>query len=101
MPLDVFLPQQHQRHALTPQFVVDQSVVGQDKGAQCGGAVYQPGVELGLVHGLDVLPVKASSIGQSGVLGDYAFGEAQSRCYSFMGEFAHVFKTQNVLDIAH
>ena len=24
-----------------------------------------------------------------------AFGDAQSRCYSLMGEFAHIFKTQH------
>ena len=55
----------------------------------------QPLVELGLVHGLALLPGKARGIGQACVLGDNGFGDAQSRCYSLMGEFAHVFKTQH------
>jgi hypothetical protein len=58
-------------------------------------------VELDLVHGLDLLPGKARGIGQTSVLGDNAFGDAKSACCSLMGEFAHVFKTQPVLDVAH
>lgn len=52
-------------------------------------------MQLGLVDGLALLRGKASGIGQACVLGDDAFGDAQSRCYSLMGEFAHVFKTQH------
>jgi hypothetical protein len=54
-------------------------------------------VDVGLVHGPDLLRGKASGIGQTSVLDDDAYRYAKCHCYSFMGEFAHVFTTQWVL----
>ena len=57
-----------------------------------GRNIDQSIVQLGLVHERDLLPDKARGIGQASVLGDDAFGDAQSHCYSLMGEFAYVFE---------
>lgn len=100
--LNVFLPQQHQRHTLATQLLVDESVIGQHKGSTLrGNTADQPRVQLGLVHGLNLFPAQARGTGQACVLGDDALGDAQGDGYSFMGEIACVFEAQNVFDIAH
>ena len=99
--LNVLLPQQHQRHALATQLLVDEPVIGQDKAALRGNTADQPLMQLRLVHGLNLFPAQARGTGQARVLGDDALGDAQGDGYSFIGEIAYVFETQNVLDIAH
>ena len=97
----VFFPKQHQRHALAAQFLVDEAVVGQHIGTRWRRTVDEAVMQLGLVHRLNLLPAQACNMGQPSIFGDNAFGDAQCNGYPFVGEFAHVFETQHVLDIAH
>ncbi|CAM3732644.1 hypothetical protein ROSA5918_05155 [Roseateles saccharophilus] len=73
----VFLPQQHQRHALAVELAVDAGPVRNDDGKGSTGARLQSRRELLLAPILDGVPVQARGGGQADVLGDDALGDLQ------------------------
>ena len=98
---DVLLPQQHQRHAFAPEFLVQASEVGPHKGAGSLGCARQAAVQCGLVEQLNLAPVQLCCTGQGDVLGNDAFGDAQGCGDALVREMGFEFETQDVLDFAH
>jgi hypothetical protein len=97
----VFLQQQHQRHALAAQLLVDASIVGLHKAADSLGRAQQAVVQSGVIKGLDLRPIQASRRGQGEVLGDDALGDVQCGGGLLVGEPGFKFETQNVPYLAH
>jgi hypothetical protein len=71
----VFLPQQHEGHALAAKLVVNASVVGLGVGVARARRRQQAPLQRGLIHGRYGLPIEPRGDGQAHVLGDNAFGE--------------------------
>ena len=92
----VFLPQQHERDALAAQLLVDTSVVGLRVGVAGAGRGQQAALQRGFVQGRNGLPVQSSSNGQAHVLGDNAFGDAQSTGDLLVRLSSLEFQTQGV-----
>lgn len=97
----VLLPQQHQRHALAAQLLVDAAVVGLHKAAGSLGCAQQAVMQGGVIKGLDLWPIQAGGTGQGEVLGDDAFGNIQGSAGLLVGEPGFKFETQNVPYLAH
>ena len=100
--LDVFLPQQAQRHALAAHLVVHLAIVG---GHVMAGAVsaacQQPALQRGLAERGHHRPVQSAGSRQRAVLGDHALGKAQRCGNALVRELSLKLQTKNVLDLAH
>jgi len=99
--LAVFLPQQHQRHALAAQLLMHLGEVRGDKTAGTHNHTQQAVMQFGFAHGLDLGPVQALVTGKFDVLGDNAFGEAQRGSNVPLGMVKFEFETQHVFDLTH
>ena len=99
--LGVLLPQQHERHALAAQFFVNLGVVGVHEVLRPWWRCQQAMLQSGLVQGLDGVPIQTCDRGQTDVLGNHAFGDAQGGGDTLVREPSIEFETQNVLDLAH
>jgi hypothetical protein len=97
----VFLPQQHQRHALAAQFDVHAGEVGQGDAGLDLAASEQPALERGLVEFGRCLPVQPGGTGQAELLGDHALGAAQAARDGLVRERAVVLESEDVLDHAY
>jgi hypothetical protein len=73
----VFLPQQHQRHALAAQLLVEATIVRLDMITRLLGRHQQSPLKRDLVSILHRRPVQARCRGEPHILGDDAFGDAQ------------------------
>lgn len=101
MLADVLVPQQHERHAFAPEFLVQASEVGPHKSAGSLGCARQTAVQGRLVEQLNLAPVQLCRTGQCDVFGNDAFGDVQGCGNALMRQMGFEFETQDVLDFAH
>jgi hypothetical protein len=97
----VFLPQQHQRHALAAQLLVQTTIVWLNMITWLLRRDQQSPLERNLVSILHRRPVQARHRSESHVLGDNSFGDTQRSGNLLVRKFGVQFQTQYVFYLTH
>jgi len=72
----IFLPQQHERHALARELPVDCRVVGNDRFVDLAEVGKQAPLKRRLIERFDIGPAQAGGFGGNSVLAHHALGNA-------------------------
>lgn len=97
----VFVPQQHEGHALASQLLVDAPVVGPSVGVAGSGRRQQAALQGGFVHASNGRTIQASGYRQAHIFGDHAFGDTKGKGDLLVGQATVEFETQGVFEFAH
>ena len=90
----VLFPQQHERHALAAQFLVNTTEVGLSVVAGAiGSAAHQVALQRRLAQAFNRWPVQPCGSSQAGVLGHDTFGDAQGGGDAFVRKPCLEFET--------
>jgi len=97
----VLLPQQHERHALASQFVMDAPEVGLHMVTRLLGGGQQASLQRHVVERLDSGPVQPGCSGQADIFGHDAFGQIEGGSDLLVRQPGVKFQTQYFLDLTH
>jgi hypothetical protein len=98
--LGVFLPQQHQRHALALQVLVHASPVGLDEARGQARGGQQGLLQARLIPVAHLVPVQTGGAGQRQVLLHHALGDTQGGCDLVVGQTGFPLQSNDILDHA-